>query len=264
MKKRLPFLFKKTMASSKKIWHETKSLLLLILILIAIRTFIIEPYYIPSQSMIPTLMAGDHIFVSKSSYGISRHSFPFSLFPFKGRAFFSPPKRGDIVVFKSPIDKKTNYIKRLIGLPGDTIFLEEGYLYINGQLMDQILQGQDYRYQDRGRHKRYATLYQETLDNGVFYTVTDEVVSSVDNCGPFIVPKNQYFVMGDNRDNSSDSRIAPAHGGIGFVHKNFLIGKAVFLAFSLENSAFWQIWRWPTHFRPSRFLKPIKNKRHDS
>ena len=211
-----------------------KTLLLALIIAIVIRSFLFEPFRIPSGSMYPTLQVGDFLFVSKYSYGYSRYSFPFGMVPFKGRIWYDEPKRGDIVVFKYPRDNKTDYIKRVIGLPGDRIKLEHGRLYINGEEVERERKD-DYVIFDDVTNTGVYPHYSETLPGGKVHDIieiSDE--QSVDNYGEITVPENSFFMMGDNRDRSDDSRVH-----VGFVPKENLVGKARVLFFSYSGNGEW-------------------------
>ena len=192
-------------------WGETiRTVVYAVLIALVVRTFAIEPFNIPSGSMIPTLLVGDYLFVSKYSYGYSKHSFPFSMGMFPGRIFGSPPERGDVAVFKYPGDQgqgvnRTDYIKRIVGMPGDRIQVTNGVLHINGQAVERLRIG-DYVKGANGHYQK-GTLYKETLPNGRSYTVLEYTDNGMaDNTPEFLVPAGNYFVMGDNRDDSLDSR----------------------------------------------------------
>jgi signal peptidase I len=224
-----------------------------ILIALVIRSLAFEPFNIPSGSMIPTLLEGDYLFVSKYSYGYSRHSFPLSIVPIDGRVLSTDPKRGDVIVFKLPRDNKTDYIKRLIGLPGDTVQVKDGRLFINNELVDRA-RVDDFVYTDRFGSVRRVTQYEETLPGGKKHMILEEGDSrSYDNTREFTVPPGHYFMMGDNRDNSLDSR-----ADVGFVPAENLVGRAEILFFSTDGSAaIWEIWRWPFAMRFSRFFDRI-------
>lgn len=224
-----------------------------ILVALVIRTFLFEPFNIPSGSMIPTLLVGDYLFVSKYSYGYSKHSFPFSLGPFSGRIFMTPPKRGDVIVFKLPSDNKTDYIKRLIGLPGDTVRMQDGRLFINNELVPRESEG-EYVYRDETGSVARLTRYKETLPGGKEHDILEEGDNRrFDNTPEFHVPEGHYFMMGDNRDHSLDSR-----SEVGYVPAENLVGRAEFLFFSTDGSAsILQFWRWPFAIRFSRFFNGI-------
>jgi signal peptidase I len=218
------------------------------LIALAFRSLFFEPFNIPSGSMRPTLLVGDYLFVSKYSYGYSRYSFPLGLIPFDGRIMGSDPERGDVVVFRQPSDDKIDFIKRVIGLPGDRVQVREGVLYINDAKIERRRIGQA-RATD-GVSVIGFTVYEETLPNGKSYTIQERSDSdSFDNTVVYTVPEGHYFMMGDNRDNSRDSRTA----GVGMVPAQNLIGRADRLFFSHNGRArFWEIWKWPFAIRYSR------------
>lgn len=236
-------------------WETTKTVVYAVLIALFIRTVFAEPFSIPSGSMVPTLLVGDYLFVSKMSYGYSRHSLPLSMPLIKGRIFYTQPERGDVIVFKMPSDNKTDYIKRLIGLPGDKIQMKDGRLYINGTIVDRKSEGEYVLRDASGKALRFEK-YTETLPNGKQHPIleaSDE--GTYDNTEEFTVPEDHFFMMGDNRDNSLDSRSLK----VGFVPKNNLVGRAKFLFFSHDDSAaWWQVWKWPMAVRWSRLFSGIK------
>jgi signal peptidase I len=223
----------------------------LILALI-VRTFLYQPFNIPSGSMLETLRIGDYLFVSKFSYGYSKYSFPFSPPLFEGRIWAEEPKRGDVVVFKLPRDNETDYIKRLIGLPGDRIQMIDGVLQINGEPVPKV-RVDDFVTTDRDGQQMRVPRYRETLPNGVSYQVLDLVDGGFgDNTPVYQVPAGNYFMMGDNRDNSADSRVVQ---GVGFVPQENLIGRADLIFFSMrEDARIWEFWRWPTSVRWGRLM----------
>jgi signal peptidase I len=227
----------------------------LILALI-VRVFLFQPFNIPSGSMIPTLLVGDYLFVSKYSYGYSRYSFPFGLNLFSGRVWASQPKRGDVVVFKLPRDNETDYIKRVIGLPGDEIQMIHGVLHINGKAIPKVKVA-DFIEKDASGQERHVARYMETLPNGVTYPVLDLVKNGfADNTEVYKVPEGHYFMMGDNRDNSTDSRFLSEVGFVPFVN---LVGKAQLIFFSIdEDSAFWKFWDWPEEVRWNRIFSVVR------
>ena len=233
----------------KDSWLEVvKTIVYALLIAGLIRSFLFQPFNIPSGSMEDTLLIGDYLFVSKSSYGYSRYSFPFGLVPFEGRFFvMSEPERGDIVVFKFPPDNSTDYIKRLIGLPGDRIQMREGVLYINDSAVPKE-RVEDY-VETVGEQTREVPRYRETLPNGVSYEVLDrEPEGNLDTTQVFVVPEGHYFMMGDNRDNSADSRV-----DVGYVPFQNFVGKAQIIFVSTNGSArIWEVWKWPFAIRYSR------------
>jgi signal peptidase I len=202
--------------------------------------------------MIPSLLIGDYLFVSKFSYGYSRHSLPFSLPLVPGRVFASEPERGDVAVFKLPTDGKTDYIKRIIGLPGDTIQLKDSILYVNGQAMkrDRI---DDFVLLEGGTIRRIPR-YLETLPNGRQYQVIEHTENTATDSTPvFKVPVDHYFTLGDNRDRSRDSRFL---GEVGFVPRVNLVGRAEFLFFSVDGSV-WEFWKWASSLRFKRMFRAI-------
>ena len=233
----------------KESWLEVvKTIVYALLIAGVIRSFLFQPFNIPSGSMEGTLLIGDYLFVSKSTYGFSRYSFPFGLIPFSGRfAVMSEPQRGDIVVFKFPPDNSTDYIKRLIGLPGDRIQMKDGVLYINDMAVPKV-KVEDYVDASTGE-PRNVPRYRETLPNGVSYDVLDrDAEGNLDNTQVFVVPEGHYFMMGDNRDNSADSRV-----DVGYVPFENFVGKAQIIFFSTDGSArIWEVWKWPLAIRYDR------------
>jgi signal peptidase I len=226
-----------------------------LLLALIVRVFLFQPFNIPSGSMIPTLLIGDYLFVSKYSYGYSRYSFPFGLNLFPGRIWAAEPQRGDVVVFKLPRDNETDYIKRVIGLPGDEIQMINGVLHINGQAVPKE-KVQDYVVTEPSGRERHMAQFRETLPNGVSYPVLDLVQSSFgDNTEVYRVPEDHFFMMGDNRDNSTDSRFLSE---VGFVPFENLVGKAQVIFFSIDDkSSFWEFWKWPTSVRWSRILDAV-------
>ena len=239
-------------------WEWLKTLVYAVLIAVFIRAVAYEPFNIPSSSMEPTLLVGDYLFVSKFSYGYSRHSLPFSLPLIPGRVFVTPPERGDVAVFKLPSDNSTDYIKRIIGLPGDRIQMRRGRLYINGRRVERRAIEDFIVVDDAGRYRRVPQFI-ETLPNGRKHRileVTDR--GSLDDTPVFTVPPGHYFAMGDNRDNSSDSRVPPEENGVGFVPIENLVGRAEMMFFSTNGAArWWQVWRWPVAIRFHRFFKAV-------
>lgn len=228
-----------------------------VLIALVFRTFLFHPFNIPSGSMIPTLLEGDYLFVSKYSYGYSRYSFPLgSLLPFEGRFFADEPERGDVAVFRLPRDPDVDYIKRVIGLPGDDVQVRDGLLYINGALVEHEPMGAFEGPIGRFGDTRKVPLFQETLPNGVEYDVLDMIPDSLkDNTEVYRVPEGHYFMMGDNRDNSTDSRFLT---DVGFVPFENFIGRAEFIFFSVDADArAWEFWRWPWTLRPSRIFNGL-------
>ncbi len=227
-----------------------------LIIALVIRTFLFQPFNIPSGSMKETLLVGDYLFVSKFSYGYSYYSLPFSPPLFTGRIFGSAPNRGDVAVFRLPKDDSTDYIKRVIGMPGDRIQMKQGLLYINGdpvkrERLDDYIETEE---SDRAiRVKRWR----ETLPNGVSYTTLDlQDNGFYDNTQEYVVPAGHYFMMGDNRDNSTDSRVLSQ---VGYVPFSNLIGRAQIIFFSVrEGDRAWQVWRWPWSVRWDRIFKIVR------
>jgi len=234
---------------------ETVKIIVQALILaLIVRTFLFQPFTIPSGSMKDTLLVGDYLFVSKYAYGYSRYSLPFSPDIFSGRIWAEPPKRGDVAVFKLPRDPSVDYIKRVIGLPGDKVQMIDGVLQINGTAVPKV-KIDDYVTTDEFGETRVAR-YRETLPNGVSYEVLDlDPHSFSDNTPVFEVPAGHYFMMGDNRDNSTDSRVL---GAVGYVPFENFVGRAEIIFFSVkEGEPAWQFWRWPWTVRFDRIFKLI-------
>ena len=231
-----------------------KSIFLAVFIALVIRSFIVEPFNIPSGSMKPNLLVGDFIFVSKWSYGYSKHSLPFSLPIIPKKIFNNLPNRGDIVVFKTPQDNRTDYIKRVIGLPGDKIKIINGEISINDKLIIRK-KNDDFIDVDSLGNKKRIRKYEEYFFNQEIQVLDIMDNGMVDNTPIFLVPENHFFVMGDNRDNSQDSRFLNV---VGYVPIDNLVGKAQFIFFSLENSRFIELWKWPKAIRFDRIFKSIK------
>ena len=212
------------------------------------RSLLFEPFNIPSGSMIPTLLVGDYLFVSKYSYGYSRYSFPFGMAPFDGRVFETSPERGDVAVFRQPQNESVAFIKRIVGLPGDRIQVTDGSLRINDVSVNRVRKG--FATASDGYNVIRFAVYQETLPNGKSYLIQERSDDDVlDNTNVFLVPEGHYFMMGDNRDNSRDSRTT----SVGMVPAENLIGRAERLFFSHNSSAhLWEIWKWPFAIRYGR------------
>jgi len=243
-----------TISKTRKLTKELLSIIGAILLALTIRTFVFEPFTIPSPSMYPGLIEGDYIIVYKFPYGVSRHSILFSPKVFEGRVFQQKElNRGDITIFKNPHNEAEYWVKRLIGLPGDKIQVKHGKLYINGTMLKENSKG-EYIFADSG-HK--AELLEETLPSGRSYLTLDDEISQGDNTSVFTVPEHHYFMMGDNRDNSLDSRF-----DLGFVHEDYVIGKAEFILFSNKTSIF-DFFNWLKGFRSDRFFQKLYNNSFD-
>ncbi len=234
---------------------ETVSVIVQALLLaLVIRTLFFQPFSIPSGSMRPTLLEGDYLFVTKWAYGYSHYSLPFSPDIFSGRIWGSEPERGDVVVFKFPPNPSIDYIKRVVGLPGDKIQMKGGQLFINGVSVPREKVGQIDN-PDVTEVNRPVDVYRETLPNGVSYDTLDLTQNGLgDDTREFDVPPGHYFMMGDNRDNSSDSRFS-----VGYVPDENLVGRANIIFFSIAGgSSPLEIWKWPTEMRASRLLDFIR------
>ena len=243
------------MINKKILLENIKTLFYALIIAIIIRSLLIQPFYIPSSSMEPNLLIGDRLFVTKYSYGYSKHSFPFSPPLFTGRLFESEPERGDVIVFKTPADNRTDYIKRLIGLPGDKIQFIDSNLFINNsEVFKSRISKNDKIY--CGKKNIEVFTFEESLPNGKKYNTVYLKDYSFQNSDKFIVPQDHYFFLGDNRDCSKDSRFLTS---VGYVHKDNLIGKAQFIFFSTDKSigSFFAFWKWNKSIRFERFFKKI-------
>ncbi len=231
------------------------TIVLAVFIALIIRSFWLEPFRIPSGSMYPTLQVGDYLFVSKYSYGYSRYSFPAGLPIFKGRFFYTEPKRGDIVVFKFPKNPKIDFIKRVIGLPGDKIQVKDGRLYINGEVVERE-ERERYIIDEYVNVPEFYHQYNEVLPEGKKHRIIEisDEERIVDNTEEFEVPEDMFFVMGDNRDRSDDSRLR-----VGFVPKENLVGKARFIFFShSDKGSLIKPWTWFNAIRWKRFFMGIE------
>ena len=250
----------KTQAARAKpdgVLDTVKTVLYAGLIAIGIRTIAFEPFNIPSGSMMPTLLVGDYLFVSKFSYGYSHFSLPLAPNLFHGRIFGSLPTRGDVAVFRNPNKTSEDYIKRVIGLPGDRVQVRRGQLFVNG-VQCPTQSGGNYT-DDDARPPIIVSLYRETLPNGVVHDILKRSEDGYPNNTPeFRVPEDHVFVMGDNRDNSADSRFMDGTG-VGFVPTENLIGRAEVLFFSIDAQRPWyEVWEWPFEIRWTRLLKLVK------
>ena len=243
------------MLNKNFIIENIKTLFYALIIALIIRSLFIQPFYIPSSSMEPNLLVGDRLFVTKYSYGYSRHSFPFSPPIFKGRIISNTPNRGDVVVFKTPADNRTDYIKRLIGLPGDTVRFLDSNLYINNSevLKSKILNKQKIFCGDKIIDVNF---FEELLPNSKKHLTVYMKDFTYQNSDTFTVPVDHYFFLGDNRDCSKDSRFLSS---VGYVHKDNLVGKAQFIFFSSDKSigSIFSFWKWNKSIRFDRFFKKI-------
>lgn len=232
------------------LWETIKVVVQALVLALLVRTFLFQPFTIPSGSMKSNLLIGDYLFVSKYSYGISKHSIPFAPDLFSGRIFGSEPKRGEVAVFKLPSNPSIDYIKRVIGLPGDKIQMKQGVLFINGTEVKKVPVG-DFRDGETGD---VIPMFKETLPNGVEHTTLDLTpLGDGDNTGVFEVPAGHYFMMGDNRDNSLDSRF-----DVGFVPFENFVGPAKVIFFSVSNGSHpLYFWKWPSDMRFDRLFKGI-------
>jgi len=240
----------------KKIIENVKTLSYALIIALVIRSFFYQPFYIPSSSMEPSLLIGDRLFVSKYSYGYSKHSFPFSLDFFENRIFQKHPEIGDVIVFKTPADNKTDYIKRLIGVPGDRIQIKNKVLYINDievtkKKIDNLF------VINCGSQTIDVDFFEETLPNGKKYISVYRKDGTMLNTDEYFVPESHYFFMGDNRDCSKDSRFLSS---VGYVNFNNLVGKAQFIFFSNDKKKgnIFKFWIWNKVLRINRFFTQIK------
>jgi len=239
----------------KKIIENLKTIFFALVIAIIIRTFLFQPFYIPSSSMEPNLLVGDRLFVSKYTYGYSRHSFPFSPMIFKNRILQDEPEVGDIIVFKTPADNRTDYIKRLIGLPGDKVQIVEGHLYINDNKIEKKKINNLFEI-SCGGVPMDVNFYEETLPNGKKHISVYRKEGSMTNSDIYFVPENHYFFMGDNRDCSKDSRYLSS---VGYVNFNNLVGKARIIFFSNDKKkgSLYKFWKWKKSIRFSRIFTDI-------
>lgn len=229
-----------------------KTLLIALLLAGLVRSFLFEPFHIPSSSMKPNLLIGDYLFVAKYSYGYSRYSFPFGLDLFEGRFWQkNKPQRGDVAVFRLPSNPSINYIKRIIGLPGDEIQVQDGVVFINGE---EIKKTADGKFTDLDADfNKELNQFIETLPEGKTIKTLDQDYTPQDNTGIYKVPEGHYFMMGDNRDNSQDSRFLDY---VGFVPEENLVGRATIIFLS-ASKPIWQIWYWPVSLRLERILQKV-------
>jgi len=240
----------------KKIIENIKTIIYALIIALIIRSFLFQPFYIPSSSMEPNLLVGDRLFVSKYSYGYSRHSLPFSPNLTNKRYLSKKPERGDVIVFKTPADNRTDYIKRLIGLPGDILQIIDGDLYLNNQKIQRNKTEITINI-NCGSEMSNVNAFEEMLPNGKKYIAVYNKEGSMQNTDKFIVPKEHYFFMGDNRDCSKDSRFLSS---VGYVAFSNLVGKASLIFFSNDTKMgnFFKFWKWHKSIRLGRFFNKIQ------
>lgn len=239
------------------LWDNLRTLFYALLIAGGIRSFAFEPFHIPSESMLPTLLVGDYLFVSKFAYGYSRFSMPYSPPLFSGRVLENVPERGDVAVFRYPGDTSIDYIKRVIGLPGDRVQMKDGELWLNGERVPRRRVA-DFEQRDRYGNLRRERQYEESLPGGRTYLTLDMNISDGDNTPVFTVPVGHYFVMGDNRDNSQDSRFQVISGGVGFLPAQNLVGRANIRWISVDDSAvLLKPWTWAGALRFGRMFTSI-------
>ena len=247
-------LYRTNLIMKKKILENLKTLFIALILAIIIRSLLIQPFYIPSSSMENTLLIGDRLFVTKYSYGYSRHSFPFSPKIINNRLFYNKPKKGDVIVFKTPSDNRTDYIKRLIGTAGDEIQFIKGELYLNKKkiIKEFIRKGNVLC----GRERIQVNIYKEKINKDSDYEIAYFAKNSLKDTDPYIVPNNHFFFLGDNRDCSKDSRFLMS---VGYVKKENLVGKARFLFFSNDSNigSFFTFWKWHKSIRFNRIIKKI-------
>lgn len=233
-----------------------RTAMIAVILALVIRTFMYEPFNIPSGSMKPTLEVGDYLFVSKPTYGYSRYSFPFGLAPIEGRVWPKDPQRGDVIVFKLPTNTHIDYIKRVVGLPGDTIQVRHGRVFINGERVEREPVGLK-TIKDDDEGEKAMMQYIETLPGGAMHYIYEESDDEpLDDTGLYVVPAGHYFMMGDNRDNSQDSRVSYA---VGYVPFENIVGRADIIFFSTNGYAnLFEVWKWPWSIRYNRFFQKIE------
>jgi len=241
-------------ASARRFAGEARAVVLAVLLFLVVRIFVFQPFTIPSDSMEPALRIGDYLIVSKASYGWSRYSFPLGLGPFEGRVLGRAPRRGDVIVFKLPRDNRTDYVKRLIGLPGDRVQLIHGVVYVNGVALPQQELGATV---DPDEPSRPVIAYRERMADGSSHVILrDPDEADGETTGVYLVPEGRYFFLGDNRDNSLDSRW-PQATGVGYVPARNLEGKVEFIAFAWRGGATLNPWTWVSRFDPGRMFRKV-------
>jgi signal peptidase I len=238
------------------IFENIKTLFYALIIAVTIRSLFFQPFYIPSSSMEPTLLIGDRIFVKKYIYGYSKHSFPFSPPFFSNRLFDKTPNYGDLVVFKTPADNRTDYIKRLIGLPGDTIQFKNGKLFLNNAVIPRIKVNNKYEIRC-GTKSPETNAFKETLPNGKKYIAVYNKAATMQNTDEYKIPPGHFFFLGDNRDCSKDSRYLSS---VGYVSNENLVGKASIIFFSNDtvSGSIFKFWNWDKSLRIERFFNLLK------
>ena len=251
-------MIRAVMTPARRLFGEFRELILIFALMLVAGTAIGQPFIVPSGSMEPTLQVGDEIAAAKFPYGYSRFSAPFGLMPdFKGRILAQPPQRGDVVVFALPRDPSQTYVKRVIGLPGDHIQMKGGRLFINGREVPREAVGPVTVMSDG--HPLRGIEYRETLPNGRAHDIIKLAAGALDDTPEFTVPADSYFMMGDNRDNSLDSRVAAAAGGVGFVPAENLVGRVDRVLFSVTpHESVLQAVANPSEFRLSRLLHAVQ------
>lgn len=243
--------------TAREEWAEFfRTAMIAVVLALIIRTFLFEPFNIPSGSMKPTLEVGDYLFVYKPAYGFSRYSFPFGLAPIEGRIWNGgrEPQRGDVIVFKLPSNPSIDYIKRIVGLPGDSVQVINGQLYINHQKVErEFVRMVEV---EEGGGKAMTTQYIETLPGGILHPIYEEGDDRpLDNTEEYVVPEGRYFAMGDNRDNSQDSRVTNL---VGYIPLENIVGRASFIFFSTNGYAnLAEVWKWPFTIRYERLFDAI-------
>lgn len=242
--------------NNNTVYETVKTIFFAGIIALGIRSVAFEPFSIPSGSMIPTLLVGDYLFVSKSTYGYSMYSFPLAAFPIQGRIKSAPAARGEVVVFRKPHNESIDYIKRVIGLPGDTIQVKDGRLYINHKMVKRTFIGEFKNPSPPDNEIVIYKRYREELPDGRTHEIIEKSDHEfLDNTPIYTVPEDHYFMMGDNRDGSQDSRVMDEVGFVPFI--NF-VGRAENIFFSVDETAkIWEIWKWPTALRVKRFFQKI-------